>query len=181
MKNKKCKYCQSDISADAKVCPQCKKDQRNWFRRHIILTIIGAVVILFIVLVVTGDSEKTHQAVEEREQVKNEQQVAELKTTATTMFQEYKSNQVAADLKYKGKVVEISGVVDKISKHIITDAPTVTLKVASAQIFGVKCEFSDASASGLAKLSEGQNVVLKGTVDGYTIGDVDVYGCVLVE
>ena len=43
---KKCKYCQSDIADNAKKCPKCKSDQRNWFVRHKVLSVIIALVVL---------------------------------------------------------------------------------------------------------------------------------------
>jgi hypothetical protein len=35
-----CKYCMEEITAGAKVCPHCKKDLRNWFVRHYIVSIL---------------------------------------------------------------------------------------------------------------------------------------------
>ena len=35
-----CKYCKEEITAGAKVCPHCKKDLRNWFVRHYIVSIL---------------------------------------------------------------------------------------------------------------------------------------------
>ena len=37
---KKCSYCQTDISSEASICPNCKSDLRSWFRRHPILTVL---------------------------------------------------------------------------------------------------------------------------------------------
>ncbi len=37
---KKCKTCYTDIPKKAKKCPNCRADQRNWFRRHPIITLI---------------------------------------------------------------------------------------------------------------------------------------------
>lgn len=37
---KKCKYCQSEIDDKATICPNCKKDLRNWFARHYIISFI---------------------------------------------------------------------------------------------------------------------------------------------
>jgi hypothetical protein len=43
---KKCKWCQTEIDDNAKVCPNCKKDLRNWFIKHpIICVILGLVII----------------------------------------------------------------------------------------------------------------------------------------
>lgn len=43
---KKCKYCQSEIDEKAKICPTCKKDLRNYFAKHKVITFI---LIVFIV------------------------------------------------------------------------------------------------------------------------------------
>lgn len=41
---KKCKSCQSEIDVKATKCPHCQADQRGWFRKHPILTVIFVVV-----------------------------------------------------------------------------------------------------------------------------------------
>lgn len=57
---KKCKSCKTEIDAKASKCPHCKTDQRNWFRRHPILT---GLLILFVIGVfgsaTSGDSNTT--------------------------------------------------------------------------------------------------------------------------
>lgn len=40
VENKKCKYCQSEINKEAKICPNCKKKQSH-VTRNIILGVIG--------------------------------------------------------------------------------------------------------------------------------------------
>lgn len=58
---KKCKSCQSEIDSKAKKCPHCQTDQRSWFGRHPILTVILGFIILFIVIGVanSGNSSKS--------------------------------------------------------------------------------------------------------------------------
>jgi hypothetical protein len=41
---KKCNECQSDIPKKAKRCPSCTADQRSWFSRHPIVTVLGLVI-----------------------------------------------------------------------------------------------------------------------------------------
>lgn len=43
---KKCKSCQTQIDNNAKKCPHCRADQRNWFARHPILTGILVLIII---------------------------------------------------------------------------------------------------------------------------------------
>ncbi len=43
---KKCKSCQQEIDPKATKCPHCQTDQRNWFRRHPIWSVILALFIL---------------------------------------------------------------------------------------------------------------------------------------
>ena len=59
MATKKCKYCQTDIDQKARICPNCKKDQRIWFAKHPILT---AILVLFVIGIISsagGSSSKS--------------------------------------------------------------------------------------------------------------------------
>lgn len=44
-----CKACNKEIAKGVKKCPSCGKDQRNFFRRHKILTFIGACVLIGVI------------------------------------------------------------------------------------------------------------------------------------
>jgi len=43
---KKCKSCQSLIDNKAKKCPKCQTDQRNWFAKHPVITVILALILI---------------------------------------------------------------------------------------------------------------------------------------
>jgi hypothetical protein len=45
---KECVECKKEISNEVKKCPNCGKDQRNWFLRHKIITFIGFLGILIV-------------------------------------------------------------------------------------------------------------------------------------
>lgn len=71
----KCKACEKEIAKGVKKCPNCGKDQRNWFMRHKILTFIGAIILISIAsslgsdddgeMVATSGDTKTSKAKEE--------------------------------------------------------------------------------------------------------------------
>lgn len=56
MAMKSCKECGTEISSSAKVCPKCGKEQRNFFQKHIVLTII---LVLMIFGIITSQTNKT--------------------------------------------------------------------------------------------------------------------------
>lgn len=59
-KTKKCKYCQSDIDSNAKVCPNCRKKQglKGW---QIVLIVI---VVLIVLIGLSGDSTNTENNIQ---------------------------------------------------------------------------------------------------------------------
>lgn len=59
---KKCKSCQTEIDTKATKCPNCKSDQRNWFARHKVLTVIGVLIALAIIGAATGKQPSTTTA-----------------------------------------------------------------------------------------------------------------------
>jgi hypothetical protein len=59
---KKCKSCQTEIDSKANKCPHCQSDQRNWFRKHPILTVIVGLFILGLFGTAIGGSNKSTPA-----------------------------------------------------------------------------------------------------------------------
>ncbi len=157
-----------------------EQQKKNWFRRHYILSGLGGIFLLFVILGAIGSNENVQVASEQREQQKNEAQVAEMKVSATEISRAYDNNKVAADAKYKDKILEVSGIVDSIGKDILDD-PYITLKGREYSLFGVQCMFSRASEGELAQVSKGQSITLKGKVSGELIGNVLVRGCTIVD
>lgn len=53
-----CKACEKEIAKGVKKCPNCGKDQRNWFMRHKIMTTIGVILLLSIFSSLGGGNEE---------------------------------------------------------------------------------------------------------------------------
>ena len=130
----KCKVCGKEISKGAK-CPNCGKDSRCFVSRHKVLTVIGGLVIIAALGSITGgnsnnkisDSKQTSVSIENSDSkqtsVSNEnsnkkQMEPELNISATELINAYKENEIKADKMYKGKIVEVNGIVDAIDSGI---------------------------------------------------------------
>ena len=91
--------------------------------------------------------------------------------TAEALYSAYDDNEVAADAKYKGKIVVVSGVIQDIGKDLADD-PYVVIG-GEGLLDGVQCTFADSKSEQLAGLSKGQNATIKGKVVGL-LGNVQV-------
>lgn len=110
------------------------------------------------------------------------EQPTDIKISANRLFKEYEANQVAADEKYKDKILEISGIVDDIGKDI-ADQIYVALKVGGEyEISVVQCYFSGEHTSEAAQLKKGQKITIKGKCEEQNIvGNIIINGCVIVK
>lgn len=99
---KLCKHCKTEIPADAKVCPNCRKKQGA----NGCLVIIIIVVVLAILGALLGggsDSEKeTKNSAKTENDTKQEEVVEYTAYTVDDMMDELDQNAMAASEKYKG-------------------------------------------------------------------------------
>ena len=57
-----CKACSKEIAKGVKKCPNCGKDQRNWFMRHKVLSFIGVIVLFIVVGSMLGGGDETAES-----------------------------------------------------------------------------------------------------------------------
>lgn len=128
-------------------------------------TLVGSLILLAIG---STDTEEETIAVKE--------QPASYTVTANTIYSEYESNEVAADSKYKGKVIIVTGAIQDIGKDILDQAYIVI----GGQGFldGVQCSFAESQNSVIAQLSKGMSVKVKGKVNG-KMGNIQLEKCSL--
>ena len=98
--------------------------------------------------------------------------------TAIKIHQAYKQNEIAADEQYKGKVFNISGIVEGIQKDL-TDSIFVTIKTGD-EFGSLHANFDDAHKATIAKLKPGQPLKIQGSVDGFLMQSVMVKDCQIV-
>lgn len=98
--------------------------------------------------------------------------------SAIQLMKEYSEDEIAADIKYKGKVIIVSGEVRSRSRDLLQDI--FVLLYAENGILSIQCYFSDKRAREVVKLKKGQSVKIKGMVDG-KLGNVFLRNCSVVN
>ena len=189
----KCKVCGKEISKGAK-CPNCGKDSRCFVSRHKVLTVIGGLVIIGALGSITGgnsnnkisDSKQTSVSIENSDSkqtsVSNEnsnkkQMEPELSISATELINAYKENEIKADKMYKGKIVEVNGIVDAIDSGI-DDKAIVRLSDGDEFSFdNVQCCIDDENQDNACELKKGENVKIIGKADGEIAGTPFIKDC----
>ena len=193
----KCKVCGKEISKGAK-CPNCGKDSRCFVSRHKVLTVIGGLVIIGILGSAVGgnsnnkisDSKQTSVSIENSNEKQDSKQTSastensnkkqmepELNISATELINAYKENEVKADKTYKGKIIEVNGIVDGIDSDI-DDKAVVRLSNGDEFSFDtVSCFIDDENQDKACELEKGQNVTIIGEADGEVIGEPYIKNC----
>ncbi len=98
---------------------------------------------------------------------------AEYSLDANALFSEFEADENAANAKYLGKIVEVSGTIAQV---LPGDKTTVVLETENG-IFGVKCELDPFSDVAFPEYQQGDVVSLKGNCTGF-LGDVVLVRCV---
>ena len=98
---------------------------------------------------------------------------------ADALHAEYDANEVAADGKYKGKVLEVTGTVKEVKKGPFGGQEVELESSRNQFLSSVDCEFPDSAQGALAKLRKGQRVSIRGKCKGLLVGSVQLDNCVL--
>ena len=186
---KKCKSCQKEIDPKAKKCPYCQTDQRGWFAKHPILTVL---LILFIIgMISSAGSKKEGSATSKSGSATSETSSSiqtEAKPTAApevveakALVGEFDKNKLAAQEKYTGKIVQTTAVVKNISGGSFGDYYLSLAPTSEQYYFGttIQCFFKDKKE--LTALANGQSVTVMGTMQDMSIGIVEIKDCSLIK
>ena len=94
--------------------------------------------------------------------------------SASKLYKEYNENEIAADEKYKGKIIEVTGVIRDIGNDIMDNA---YITLVGNEYFGdIQCYFNEKSV--VAKLSKGKRITVIGSCSGLMI-NVQVNNCIV--
>ena len=101
----------------------------------------------------------------------------ELSISATELINAYKENEVKADKMYKGKIVEVNGIVDGIDSGISDEAIIRLSDGDEFSIYTVSCYIDDENQDKACELNKGENVTIIGKADGEVIGQPVIKDC----
>lgn len=101
--------------------------------------------------------------------------------TAERLMADYKANEIAADEKYKGKILEVTGIIKEIGKDIFEDNMFVALESGGKlEIRSVQCFLEENLRKKAASLSKGHRITLRGRCEGM-IADIKIKNCEFVD
>ena len=100
------------------------------------------------------------------------------KLTATELFNEYSTNEEAANTKFLGKVIMVSGTIREINTE--DSIYTTIILETDDMFFGVNCVLNNKYASKQKEISIGSEAVIKGECSGMLI-DVVLNNCVFID
>lgn len=181
----KCKKCAMDIPAAATICPYCKKRQKMSLFVKILLVWVGVVIIVpFFIGNVRGPDGNVHlfgkktatntlNTQDASNPVKYEETIS-ARLTANELDSQYHANEIKADILYKNKLIEVSGVVSDIGKDF-TDSAYVHLNASWAH--SIHCFLADSEQSNAARLSKGESIIVEGKSGGLLLGNVILRNC----
>lgn len=169
-----CKACSKEIAKGVNKCIHCGKDQRNFFMKHKVLTVILALVILGGINSAMGGakgsaSTTTPATSTTAKSTPVEKKVAVLKVSAVVLAKAYEENEVKADKDYKGKTIETTGEIDDIG--VMLGETFIILSAGKDfAITNVQCFFDEKTEiDKIASLKKGDTVTIQGVVDGKSI------------
>ncbi len=153
-KTKKCKYCKTEIPADAKVCPQCRKKLKGGKLKWVLIILI---VFCAIGYAAGGGSDSSSSGSAKKEESASIEYTA---VSVNDMMTALNDNAMGASDKYKGKYLEITGKlanIDAAGKYINLMAD------GDFEIIGVQCYIkNDDQKAKISSLTKGDTVTLKG-------------------
>lgn len=102
-----------------------------------------------------------------------------VKVSADQIRRDYQSNEVTADDRYRGKIIDVTGIVKAVKKSVLGD-PYVALST-SNMFESTDARFSAEDATVLRSFLRGDKVILRCVGNGVALGSPQIEDCVLLR
>ncbi len=147
------------------------------FKKILIGIVIAFILLVIITALSDDDTDSTNDNVATDAVSVDAEPVETIVVTADELFADYESNEVAADMKYKGKMLDITGKVDSITSGM-GDKAQVNL-VTSNQFQSATGRGDKDFTAKAATLKKGETVRMICKGDGEVIGSPQLKDCVI--
>lgn len=186
MKPQKCKNCGKEFSRNLTHCPYCDTRTPAASTFLTIACTVAAMCIIMSIILLPMALEDTppeanypSQTDYPSQEVENKPEIHYIEVTADDIFSAFEENEIAADQKFKGQLVKITGTVSEINSKSTLTSANVLLNV-DGPVFGcVQCNFNSENSKALAAVEKGQSVTIIGTCEGMSWYNVMINACEL--
>ena len=165
-------------------CPEC-------FTKQSLPTgvIIGITICCFVIAICFGvligiiaSNEGTPQVDSSKPTVESKEEIKYIEISASDLYAAFEENEIAADEKFKGKLIKITGIVNDINSKDTFSSANILLDVDDSTIFGcVQCNFNSTNEKALVSVEKGQSVTITGTCGGLSLYNIIVNACELQQ
>lgn len=169
--------------------------KKAWYKKWWVIT-IGVIILIGIIGSSSNDKNKTQTASEKNQQSAQQtatetsnkkgenpaepaKVVPQITVTSVNISKEYSENEVAADAKYKGKLIEISGKVYSIDNGISDNEIIIRLSDGKYDINNSWCYMNESEREKAIALKKGQQVTLIGKGDSATMSSPVLKDCII--
>ena len=172
----KCKECGEAVSKNAKACPKCGKDQRNFFMKH---PVLYSIIILVIVIIASSSGNETSTPTTSSNILNEPAEVIEYtKTDVDKLNDDLEKNAAAAKENYNKKYLEITGRLSNI------DSDLSYISIGSTtddwDFYTIQCYIKDEATKDIVKnLSKDDKIVVRGQIT--EVGEILGYSLNITE
>jgi hypothetical protein len=159
-----------NAKADAKASKAYAKASRPWYKKKR-FWLLGLIVLAVVVTVGSsggedGSTDGSAGSDGSNTAARNEGPAKpDMKVEAKKILREFEENEAAADGKYGGKTLQVSGVVDKVDTEMFDDEQYVVRVGAGTDFDLITVNCNDQSAKDVASIKKGQDIVVVGRFD----------------
>lgn len=136
---------------------------------------IAIIIIIVIAAFSSGDKSSTSNSSQSSGTAQEKQQTP-TEITAQQLADDFDGNQVAAEAKWKDKLVQFSATISNITDTGLSFSSVASKQFSTAQI---SCRVNDKQQ--LLSLNNGETVTVKGIIGSQTIGVIDMSDCEVVK
>ncbi len=163
----KCKQCSNEVASNAAACPKCGAPvPKGTSTAKVLLFVFGGLGLCFFGTCALGVVGAAVGKGGTSSTASSSAAASARYVDIRKLLSEYRDNEVRADATFKGRYVQVDGVVSTIKRDVLNSIYVTLGPSPGFEVPQVQCFFSEAQAKRAATLSQGSRVSVRGRVDG---------------